>query len=133
MVWLPIISFVIMSWGFLYKGIHTRKYLQNNPPINLSSPFTLNGCGTSILGGYHINNSEMKVYYVMLTIFFLPFLPVGAIIAKRKGTEAAFLGIDTKYDIYGSTPFNFWEILSCYTLRWGTAGFILSILLTISS
>lgn len=133
MALLILFSFALIVWGYFFKYLHVRKYSSIIPNADSSDAASLNGCGTSILGGFQIQNSEMKVYYVTLTVLFLPILPIGAVVAKRIGANSAFLGFDTKYSVYGKTNSSLKEILSCYALRWGIALFVLSILVNDSS
>lgn len=124
---LLIFSFALIVWGYFFKYLHVRNYLSIKPNPSVSDAPSLNGCGTSIIGGFQIKNSEMKIYYIMLTVFFMPIFPIGAIVAKKEGTNTAFLGLSTKYNVYGNINSSITEILSCYALRWGIVLFILSI------
>lgn len=133
MVLLILFSFALIVWGYFFKYLHVRNYSLTRPNTNLSDAPSLNGCGTSIIGGFQIKDSEMKIYYIMLTVLFMPIFPLGAIVAKREGTNSAFLGFDTKYSVYGNTNSSIIEIVSCYALRWGIVLFILSIVFYDSS
>lgn len=117
-------SFLLFILGLLYKQYHIRKIFhpkeEQIPQLN-----SVNGIGALVMGGYKIKDTEYRIYYIMLSIAFLPFLPLGAIIAKKKDTSSKIVIVETKYEILCSVKMNFFEVLACYALYWGGALFFL--------
>ena len=118
------IALPIALWGILYRFLHTRERVNVVKISYIDDAITLNGCGSSFIGGYEIQNSKGRVYYVMATILFMPIFPIRAIVAKEK--EAGLLSVGTEYEIYGETDMSLMEILSCYALRWGVVVSLIS-------
>lgn len=85
---------------------------QDNNDINL---FTLNGIGNRLMGKFRVYNDTYATYS-MLTIFFLPILPVGCYRVEDVIDDNVAL-FESKYKIYGKTNSIFWEILHIY-LSW---------------
>lgn len=128
-----IASIVLILWCLFFKRFHCRYDVRPAFGSELPNVNSLNGCGASMLGGFRVFNSDKRVYYIMLTALFLPFIPLGCITAKKKGTEDALLGISTQYEIFGKTKMTFWELVWCYVSRWGILLFVISFLFLLSS
>ena len=128
-----ILSVIFILWTILYKRFHCRHDVRPAFGSELPNVNSLNGCGASMFGGFRVFNSDKRVYYIMLTALFLPFIPLGCITAKKKGTEDALLGISTQYEIFGKTKMTFGELIWCYVSRWGILLFVISFLFLLSS
>ena len=106
-----ITSIVVLLWCVIYKTCHSRK----DTPLASGSDFpnanTMNGCGASLYGGFRIQGSDLRIYYVMLSAFFLPFIPFGCFVATKKGTKQELLGKSSQLEIHGKTKTAFLELL----------------------
>lgn len=122
------LSIIIIVWSLMYKYVHYRHDMRLDYESEFPNLTTLNGCGASVFGGFRVANSDKYVYYIMLTAFFLPFIPLGCIVAKKKDTEEALLGVSTQYEIFGKTKMTFWEVIWCYASRWGLILFAISLI-----
>ena len=115
------IVFGLFLWGLLYKCYHIRMdAVATAPPPELPLG-SLNGFGSTMLGAFRTPHADYRVYYVVLTILFLPIVPFGCVLASREGTKAGswLPGLTTSYRIYGATRWNVWDVLSLYAVRWG--------------
>ena len=128
-----IASIVFVLWSFFFRKFHCRHDVRPAFGSELPNVNSLNGCGASMFGGFRVFKSDKRVYYIMLTALFLPFIPLGCITAKKKDTEDALLGISTQYEIFGKTKMTFWELIWCYLSRWGILLFVISFLFLLSS
>ena len=128
-----IASIVLILWCLFFTRFHCRYDVRPAFGSELPNVNSLNGCRASMFGGFRVFNSDKYVYYIMLTVLFLPFIPLGCITAKKKGTEDALLGISTQYEIFGKTKMTFWELIWCYVSRWGILLFVISFLFLLSS
>ena len=128
-----IASIVLVLWSLFFRKFHCRHDVRPAFGTELPNVNSLNGCGASLFGGFRVANSDKYVYYIMLTALFLPFIPLGCVVAKKKGTEDALLGISTQYEIFGKTKMIFWELIWCYVSRWGILLFVISFFLFFSS
>ena len=112
------ISIVLILWSLIYKAFHCRSDFNASNETELPNTNTLNGCGASMCGGFQVANSDKKIYYIFLTILFIPFIPLGCIVAKKVNTDVDF-GVTTQYEIFGKTKMTFGEVICCYMMRWG--------------
>ena len=87
-----IASIVLVLWSLVYRKFHCRNDVRPAFGTELPNDNSLNGCGASLFGGFRVANSDKYVYYIMLTALFLPFVPLGCVVAKKKVTEDALLG-----------------------------------------
>ena len=125
LIWhIILVALPIGLWGVSYRFLHIRERVNVVKLSYIDDAISLNGCGSSFIGGFKIKNSSARVYYVMATILFIPIFPVKAIVAK--GKETGLFSISTKYEIDGETDMSLMEIPSCYALRWGIAVSLIS-------
>ena len=116
------ITFIVFVFSVIYRLSHSRRHVHIQETIPEFSLGYVNGVGSALLGKFRYDGSEnLRIYYVVLTVFFLPIVPVSCVIATEDGREPSgcLLGSTTNYRIYGTTRWNFWEILNLYALRWG--------------
>lgn len=122
-----IVSVVLVLWSLFYRKFHCRHDVQPAFGSELPNVNSLNGCGASMFGGFRVANSDKYVYYIILTALFLPFIPLGCVIAKKKNSEEILPGISTPFEMYGKTKMMFWEVIWCYAQRWGLLLFVISL------
>ena len=109
---------------FFYKQAHVRKQVIISKPIEKSGlknmDFgTLNGCGSSLYGGFSTVEYDVKIYYVMLSVLFIPLIPIGVIAASPKRENGNIFLASTEYNVYGTTIYDYFELFYCYFSRWG--------------
>ena len=91
MIWLFILFVCMFVWSIFYRFIHEREDIRiiqtvEESNLNLSLISSFNGFGASLFSAFKTMHSDedIKVYYVFTTIFFLPIMPVGCILAKKE-------------------------------------------------
>jgi len=124
MMWIFGISTFLFVFSALYRLIHVRNDVRITKSAKEGgldmSLGTLNGCGTSVFGSFSTNHPDpnVRVYYVFLSILFIPILPIGCFLARKGGKSVAGMGLETQYNIYGQIHWRLAEVISCYWLVW---------------
>lgn len=118
------VSAALLLWSIAYRFMHVRedvRFTQKLEDSNWKSSLggTFNGCGASTFGGFQTKHPEgAEVYYIFLTIVFIPIMPVGCVLASKTGHSGAFMGVKTHYKVYGDVRMKLSEVISCYFPVW---------------
>ncbi len=123
----------VVALAAVYWLLHRRKHCRVMPRTE-DIPFSrLNGIGTCLTGGYRTDIAGRKVYYVIVSILFIPFIPLECIVASKGKTGLpddlpGFPGIKTDISVYGKSKWNLLELLAIYAFRWGILIFLIILL-----
>ena len=113
----------LVAWGIYYNLTHKRLFPENQGHPGVMDMGTFNGVGALLTGGFSTVIPNLKVYYEMITIFYLPICPIKCILASKKDSSDSWYLVasstETEYGILCKTNWNGWEVFSIYAIRWG--------------
>ena len=119
--WIFGISIALAIWSLFYRFWHVREDVRfTKEELDSSLAFSLNGCGSSIYGGFATRHpdKDVRVYYVFLSLWFVPLMPIGCVLARKGKSSGDIFDFNRNYEVFGKLPWKFLEIISCYLWLW---------------
>ena len=116
-LFLIIYSFLfILSVIYRFTHKRTKDLLEIISPANkigYESTSSLNGCGTSIVGGFPTEIEGRRVYYVVVSFLFVPLLRLKCVLGEQIEDDT----FHRKYEFYGELRSDPLELLSIIIIR----------------